>query len=88
MPYTGIIPDPVAFGEMAYYFGQKNGETRLYALNLATGQAVDTGVWVTGAQTRIAAVTEDNRVLFSYSAPAGGGIGITEARLGIEGLGM
>ena len=88
VPYTGIIPDPVAFGEMAYYFGQKNGETRLYALNLATGQAVDTGVWVTGAQTRIAAVTEDNRVLFSYSAPAGGGIGITEARLGIEGLGM
>lgn len=45
VPYTGITPDPVAFGEMAYYFGQKNGETRLYALNLATGQAVDTGVW-------------------------------------------
>ncbi len=88
VPYNGITPNPIPLGEMAYYFGQKDGEIHLYALNLANGQTVDTGIWVTGVNTRIAAVTEDHRVLFSYSAPAGGGIGLTEARLGMDTAGM
>lgn len=88
VPNTGFMPDPVPLGDMAYYFGNRDGETLLIALNLTNGKARETGISVSGVAPRIAAITSDNRVLFTYSAPSGGGIGLSEPHLGMDTAGM